>query len=105
MEIGVHRTSTLGDYLPLDLRNAVAAVDALEAADRIWAGTVEGGFILDSECRSRIIKLDSKKKKKKKTNLRNAPAVYGSSCYNSFVRQYALCGTYICIHSFMLRHL
>jgi hypothetical protein len=28
----------------------VAAVDALEAAHRITAGTVEGGFILRSEC-------------------------------------------------------
>jgi hypothetical protein len=41
-----------------------AAVDALKAADRIWAGTVEGGFILDSECISRIIKLESKQKTK-----------------------------------------
>jgi hypothetical protein len=32
------------------------------AADRIWAGTVETGFILDSECISRIIKLDAKQK-------------------------------------------
>jgi hypothetical protein len=28
----------------------VAAVDALEAADGITAGMVEGGFILRSEC-------------------------------------------------------
>jgi hypothetical protein len=38
----------------------VAAVDAFEAADRMRAGTVEGGFILRDECISRIIKFDSK---------------------------------------------
>jgi hypothetical protein len=40
----------------------VAAVDAFEAADRMRAGTVEGGFILRDECISRIIKFDSKQK-------------------------------------------
>jgi hypothetical protein len=39
-----------------------AAVDAFEAADRMRAGTVEGGFILRDECISRIIKFDSKQK-------------------------------------------
>jgi hypothetical protein len=42
-----------------------AAVDAFEAADRMRAGTVEGGFILRDECISRIIKFDSKQKKQK----------------------------------------
>jgi hypothetical protein len=38
----------------------VAAVDAPEAADRTKVGMVEGGFILRSECISRVIKFDSK---------------------------------------------
>jgi hypothetical protein len=45
-----------------------AAVDALEAADDgKTARMVEGGFIFRAECTSRIIKFDSKQKKKKKT--------------------------------------
>jgi hypothetical protein len=39
------------------------AVDAFEAADRMRAGTVEGGLILRDECISRIIKFDSKQNK------------------------------------------
>jgi hypothetical protein len=41
----------------------VAAVDAPEAADRTKVGMVEGGFILRSECISRVIKFDSKQNK------------------------------------------
>jgi hypothetical protein len=40
----------------------VAAVDAFEVADRIRAGTAEGGFILREECISRVRKVDSKQK-------------------------------------------
>jgi hypothetical protein len=39
-----------------------AAVDALEAADKITAGMVEGGFMLRSEYIGRVTNLDSKPK-------------------------------------------
>jgi hypothetical protein len=39
------------------------AVNALEAANRTRAGMVEGGFILKSQCISRVIKFDSKSNK------------------------------------------
>jgi hypothetical protein len=42
----------------------VAAIDSLEAADGTKAGMVEGGFILRTECISRVIKFDSKQKNK-----------------------------------------
>jgi hypothetical protein len=52
-------------FHPPQRKKRVAAVDAPEAADRTKVGMVEGGFILRSECISRVIKFDSKQTNKK----------------------------------------